>query len=92
MCMGERGLLQRFGAIVWGRPRAWSLDDRKSPEDKARYVSAQRAAVLAAISEYHPAAPLVFGVDFGHTEPQHVIPSGGTMTVDGVSQRIEVTY
>jgi muramoyltetrapeptide carboxypeptidase LdcA involved in peptidoglycan recycling len=92
MCMGERGLLQRFGAIVWGRPRAWSLDDRKPPEDKARYVSAQHAAVLAAVSEYHPAAPLVFGVDFGHTEPQHVIPSGGTVTVDGMNQRIEVTY
>jgi hypothetical protein len=31
MCMGERGLLRRFGAIVRGRPRAWSLDDQKPP-------------------------------------------------------------
>jgi muramoyltetrapeptide carboxypeptidase LdcA involved in peptidoglycan recycling len=92
MCMGERGLLQRFGAIVWGRPRAWSLDDPKPPEEKARYFSAQRDAVLAAVGEYHPSVPLVFGVDFGHTEPQHVIPLGGTVTVDAVTQRIEVTY
>lgn len=92
MCMGERGLLQRFGAIVWARPRAWSHDDRKPPEEKACYVSAQRAAVLAAVSEYHPSVPLVFGVDFGHTEPQHVIPIGGTVTVDAAAQRIEVTY
>jgi muramoyltetrapeptide carboxypeptidase LdcA involved in peptidoglycan recycling len=47
---------------------------------------------LAAAGEYHPSAPLVFGVDFGHTEPQHVISSGGTVTVDAVTQRIEVTY
>jgi muramoyltetrapeptide carboxypeptidase LdcA involved in peptidoglycan recycling len=36
--------------------------------------------------------PLVFGTDFGHTEPQHVIPSGGTVTVDGEAQQIYVTY
>jgi len=28
----------------------------------------------------------------GHTEPQHVIPSGGTVTVDGEAQQIHVTY
>lgn len=92
MCMGERGLLQRFGAIMWARPRAWSHDDPKPPDEKARHVNAQRDAVLAAVGEYHPQVPLVFGVDFGHTEPQHVIPSGGTVTVDGAHQRIEVTY
>jgi hypothetical protein len=26
------------------------------------------------------------------TEPQHVIPSGGTVTVDGGTRQIEVTY
>lgn len=92
MSMGERGLLRRFGAIVWARPKAWSLDDPKPPEDKARYVAAQREAVLRAVTEYHPDVPLVFGVSFGHTEPQHVIPSGGVVTVDGVRRRIEVTY
>jgi muramoyltetrapeptide carboxypeptidase LdcA involved in peptidoglycan recycling len=44
------------------------------------------------VAEYHPGAPLVFGVDFGHTEPQLIIPSGGTVTVDGRSRQIEVTY
>ena len=26
MCMGERGLLQRFGALLMGRPKAWSFE------------------------------------------------------------------
>ena len=55
-------------------------------------TSAQREAALAAVTEYHPGVPLVFGADFGHTEPQHVIPSGGTVTVDASIRQIEVTY
>lgn len=92
MSMGERGLLSRFAAILWGRPKASSLEDRKSPEEKARFTAAQKDAVLRAIGEYAPSVPIVYGVDFGHTEPQHVIPSGGTVTVDAARRRIEVTY
>jgi muramoyltetrapeptide carboxypeptidase LdcA involved in peptidoglycan recycling len=93
MCMGERELLQRFAGIVWGRPKAWFLHgQRNDPAGKARYTAEQRQAVLAAVAEYHPGVPVVFGVDFGHTEPQYVIPSGGTVTIDSASQRIEVSY
>jgi muramoyltetrapeptide carboxypeptidase LdcA involved in peptidoglycan recycling len=35
---------------------------------------------------------VVFGVDSGHAEPQYVIPSGGTVTIDSGTQRIEVCY
>lgn len=92
MCMGERKLLQRFAAVVWGRPKAWSLDEPNGPAAKARYTQEQYEAVLAAVTEYHPGVPLVIGADFGHTEPQHVIPSGGTVTVDGQARKVEVIY
>ncbi len=48
--------------------------------------------MLAAVTEYHPGVPLVIGADFGHTGPQYVIPSGGTVTVDGETRQILVTY
>jgi len=92
MGMGERGLLQRFGAIVWGRPKAWSFDRPLAPAEKAHYAAAQQQAVLAAVAEYHPAAPVVFGVDFGHTDPQLIIPLGAETTVDSVNRSITVTY
>jgi muramoyltetrapeptide carboxypeptidase LdcA involved in peptidoglycan recycling len=92
MCMGERRLLQRFAAIVWGRPKAWSFDAPNDLAAKARYTQEQYEAVLTAVTEYHPGVPLVLGADFGHTEPQHIIPSGGTVTVDGEARQIEVTY
>lgn len=34
----------------------------------------------------------VFDVDFGHTDPQLVVPVGGRIRVDGPSRRITVTY
>jgi muramoyltetrapeptide carboxypeptidase LdcA involved in peptidoglycan recycling len=92
LCMGERGLLQRFAAVVWARPKAWSFEHPNPPDEKATYVARQRDAVLAAHAEYHPGAPLVFGVPFGHTEPQFVVPSGGQVTVDSARKRIEVAY
>jgi muramoyltetrapeptide carboxypeptidase LdcA involved in peptidoglycan recycling len=92
MGMGERGLLQRFAAVLWARPKAWSLEQRRTAREKEAYVAEQRAAVLAALDEYHPGVPLVFGVDFGHTDPQLVLPSGGEITVDGERRRIEVLY
>jgi muramoyltetrapeptide carboxypeptidase LdcA involved in peptidoglycan recycling len=92
MCMGERGLLQRFAAIVWGRPKAWSFDQHNSLAERDAYTAGQRDAVLTAAAEYHPGVPLVFGVDFGHTDPQYVIPHGGDVTVDAENQRLLVTY
>ena len=62
MCMGERELLQRFAGIVWGRPKAWFLHgQRNDPAGKARYTAEQHQAVLAAVAEYHPGVPVVFG-------------------------------
>lgn len=92
MCMGERGLLQRFAAVIWARPKAWSHEHPNVQADKASYTTAQYEAVLAAMAEYHPDVPLVLGIDFGHTEPQQIFPYGGTVTVDGASRQISVTY
>jgi muramoyltetrapeptide carboxypeptidase LdcA involved in peptidoglycan recycling len=92
MGMGERGLLSRFAALLWGRPKAWSHDHRNSPQEKAQYSAAQREAVLSAVAEYNPRMPVVWGVEFGHTDPQYVVPSGGQITVDPANRQIEVTY
>jgi muramoyltetrapeptide carboxypeptidase LdcA involved in peptidoglycan recycling len=92
MGMGERGLLQQFAAVVWARPKAWNFEQRNSPQQKKAYIDAQRDAVLRALGEYHADVPLVFGVDFGHTDPQYVIPYGGRVVVDAAEQRIVVSY
>ncbi|MFC9679757.1 S66 peptidase family protein [Streptomyces sp. NPDC056948] len=90
--MGERGLLQRFPALLMGRPKTWFFERPNTPEEAARYASDQREAVLRAMRAYAPDTTIVFDVDFGHTDPQLVIPYGGTVRVDGPDRRITVTY
>ncbi|MEW1638518.1 S66 peptidase family protein [Streptomyces sp. NPDC093801] len=90
--MGERGLLARFPALLMGRAKAWSFERPNGPEDRRRYAVEQREAVLRALAAYAPRTTAVFDVDFGHTDPQLVIPYGGSVTVDGPARRITVTY
>ncbi|MDG9691873.1 S66 peptidase family protein [Streptomyces mutabilis] len=90
--MGERGLLGRFSALLMARPKTWSFEHPNGPEESVRYAAEQREAVLRAMRDYAPEATIVFDVDFGHTDPQVVIPYGGTVRVDGPARRVTVTY
>jgi muramoyltetrapeptide carboxypeptidase LdcA involved in peptidoglycan recycling len=85
---GVRGLLQQFPAILVGTAKATALEKARPPEERARYRDEQRAAVLRALADYNPAAMVVFGIDFGHTDPQWILPYGGPITVDGPGRRI----
>ncbi|WP_328982833.1 LD-carboxypeptidase [Streptomyces mirabilis] len=90
--MGERGLLACFPALLMGRAKAWSFQLPNNVENKRRYAAEQRDAVLRALAAYAPRTMAVFDVDFGHTDPQLVIPYGGTVSVDGPARRITVAY
>jgi muramoyltetrapeptide carboxypeptidase LdcA involved in peptidoglycan recycling len=90
--MGERGLLQQFPALLMGRAKSWSFENPLNTQDKAHFRHQQREAVLQALREYAPDTMAVFDIDFGHTDPQLVIPVGGRIRVDGPARRIVVTY
>jgi muramoyltetrapeptide carboxypeptidase LdcA involved in peptidoglycan recycling len=89
---GERGLLARFDAVLWARPKSWSLDQRSTPEESAAFVEAEYAAARRALAEYRPDVLLVTGLDLGHTDPQLVLPYGGIATVTPATQSISVIY
>ncbi|GAB1334153.1 LD-carboxypeptidase [Streptomyces sp. E-15] len=90
--MGERGLLERFPALLMARAKAWSFEQPNDDDAKRRYATEQREAVLRALAVYAPHTMAVFDVDFGHTDPQLVIPYGGRVRVDGPARRITVAY
>ncbi|MEV5468091.1 S66 peptidase family protein [Streptomyces griseoincarnatus] len=90
--MGERGLLEQFSALLMGRPKTWSRHRTLDAGQKTQFRQAQREAALRALTEYAPQAVAVFDVDLGHTDPQLVIPCGGTIRVDGPERRVFVTY
>jgi muramoyltetrapeptide carboxypeptidase LdcA involved in peptidoglycan recycling len=90
--MGERGLLAQFPAVVFGTAKASSIERPVNREGRTRYRADQKDAVLRAFDAYNPGAMIVFNVDIGHTDPQWVIPYGGTMTIDGPARTITASY
>ncbi|MFD9301451.1 S66 peptidase family protein [Streptomyces sp. NPDC060048] len=90
--MGERGLLRQFPALLMGRAKSWSFENRLGSEERRRHRLEQREAVLRALGEYAPDTMAVFDVDLGHTDPQVVIPVGGRVRVDGPARRLFVAY
>lgn len=85
---GERGLLAQFPAVLVGAAKAGSMTRRTTPEERDGYRTEQREAILRALDHYSPDAMVVFGIDFGHTDPQWVLPYGGLVTVDGPARRV----
>ena len=90
--LGERGLLERFDAVLWGRPKSWSLEQHTTPAEAVAYVTGQYLAVDRALTEYNPSAVVVKGLDIGHTDPQQILPYGGQVRVDPATETITVTY
>ncbi|MGF1430951.1 S66 peptidase family protein [Kitasatospora sp. LaBMicrA B282] len=90
--LGERGLLRQFPALLMARAKAWSFSRPNDAAAKTAYRAEQRAAVLRALAEYAPDTMAVFDVDFGHTDPQQILPCGGRIRVDGPERRITVWY
>ena len=75
--LGERGILERVKGILVGRPKAWEFDNQKTIEQKKEYKEKQREAILRAVRQYNKTIPVVQNLDFGHTNPQIVLPYGG---------------
>ena len=90
--LGERGLLGRFAGLLMGRAKAWERDKRTTMDERVAYAEEQRAAVIRAMAAYNPDATIVFDVDFGHTDPQLIIPYGGMVRIDGPSRTVSVLY
>jgi muramoyltetrapeptide carboxypeptidase LdcA involved in peptidoglycan recycling len=90
--LGERGLLARFDAVLWARPKSTSLFQKLTPEESVAYITGQYLAVDRALTEYNPDALLVKGLDIGHTDPMQVLPYGGQVHIDPAAERITVTY
>jgi muramoyltetrapeptide carboxypeptidase LdcA involved in peptidoglycan recycling len=89
---GERGLLSQFPVVLVATAKASSLEHRTAPDERELYRTRQRSAILRALDYYNPDVMAVFGLDFGHTDPQWILPYGGTVTVDGPARRVVAHY
>jgi len=88
-CLGERGVLERVGAVLVGRPATRSHLSEPPAGERERYRERQREVVLEWVRRYNESAPVVTGLDVGHTTPVAPLPVGGRVRVDADAERIE---
>lgn len=89
---GERGWLNKFQAVLVGRPKAWELDLKINAKAKAEYRKEQREMVLNIVREYSKDIPVIQNLDFGHTDPQVVLPKGNKARISNSEKKIYLTY
>ena len=90
--LGELGIIARLKAILVGRPKC-NDRGRVPHEGRAEYRANQRDAVLRALADYDASpAAVIFNLDFGHTDPQILVPSGSFATIDVENREIYFDY
>lgn len=89
---GERGWFDKFHAVLVGRPKAWEFDKPNDTKAKATYRKQQRKTVLKTVREYNQQIPVVQNLDFGHTDPQVVLPMGKKVRVVSSEKKIFLSY
>ena len=89
---GERGWFDKFNAVLIGRPKAWDFSKPFNRAEKDEYCELQRKTVEKTVREYSKSIPIVQNIDFGHTDPQIVLPMGSTVRIDADHKRIFFNY
>lgn len=85
--LGELGFLNKFKAILMGYPKS-QCRGGYPPEGREAFVLNQQNAVKNALRDYNSNLLVVFNMNFGHTDPQIIIPNGGVVKIDGVNKTI----
>ena len=86
--LAELDMLAQFKAILMGYPKA-QFCGRMPPEGREAYIQNQKNAIKRALKDYRIMIPVIFNLNFGHTDPQIIVPSGGMIRIDCVAKTIE---
>lgn len=89
MGLGERGMLEKFSAILVGRAKARHNTSEPSPEEREEYRENQKEVIKERVDEYTPNTPIVFNFDFGHTDPIIPVSIGGEIKIDTENKEVE---
>jgi muramoyltetrapeptide carboxypeptidase LdcA involved in peptidoglycan recycling len=90
MAMGERGLLERFDGVLVGRPPTRSHLDEPPEDQREAYRERLYDRVVEWVGRYNPEAPVVCGLDWGHTNPVAPLPIGREAEIDPGRERVVV--
>ena len=87
----HRGFLQNACAILVGHPKTKFLGNPPAVGETT-YRKLQKEAIIKGCKDYDLDIPIVFDMNFGHTDPQTIIPFGGECEIDFDNQTISIDY
>ena len=90
--LGERGILGVVAGVMVARPPVSSHEKIPAPGERKRLRAAQREVIVDELARYNPEAVVCFGVPFGHTRPQWILPYGGSVRLDGRTRQVTANY
>jgi muramoyltetrapeptide carboxypeptidase LdcA involved in peptidoglycan recycling len=77
---GMMGVYEHLAGMLVGRPRSYTAEQRAELEESIQNV--------VGVEFGRPDLPVVLYLDFGHTDPQMVLPNGGRVVIDPATQSI----
>jgi len=86
--LGEIDLLNKFKAILVAYPKA-QFCDKQPPGGREAFIINQQEAIKNALKDYNVTIPVIFNMNFGHTDPQMIIPNGGSVKINSSLKTIE---
>jgi muramoyltetrapeptide carboxypeptidase LdcA involved in peptidoglycan recycling len=80
---GMQGVFDKISALLIGRARDYSDDEKQQLDDMIHHVVTVQFGATD--------LPIVSNLDFGHTDPQWIIPNGVLAEVDCAAQSFRLT-
>ncbi len=77
---GLQGVFERAAGVFFGRPKAYSEQEKKELYEALRRV--------IGIEFGRPELPVVANMDFGHTDPKVILPLGAKLRIDCLTRTI----
>jgi muramoyltetrapeptide carboxypeptidase LdcA involved in peptidoglycan recycling len=79
---GVQGIFDKVAAILFGRPRDYSTDQRQELDAAIKEI--------VGVEFERPDLPVMTNMDFGHTDPQIVLPLGVKAELDCESRTLRL--
>ena len=78
---GIQGILQTIKGLIVAKPKAYSSEEK---------LELDREILRIAVGEFGcDSLNIITNVDFGHTEPRHILPLGIKLCIDPLEERLE---
>ena len=77
---GTQGILNRVSAVIFGRPKDYSLEEKNEVNE----------IILRVIRDEckNKDIPIIVNMDFGHTDPKIILPLGCLISIDPIAKEV----